>query len=76
MVIKMLTELKRRMNELTENFNKVIEKHKNEPNNTVTKTNNILQGINSRLEDGEAWIRDLEDRIVEITQLAQKKKKN
>ena len=42
MVIKMLTELKRRMNELTKNFNKVIEKHKNEPNNTVTKTNNIL----------------------------------
>ena len=33
------------------------------------------QGINRRLEDTEEWISDLEDRVVEITQLKKKKEK-
>ena len=36
---------------------------------------NRLEGINSRLDDEEEWISDLEDRVVEITQAEQKKKK-
>ena len=30
---------------------------------------NALEGISSRLGDAEEWISDLEDRVVEITQL-------
>ena len=29
--------------------------------------NNILEGINSRITEAEEWIKDLEDRMVEIT---------
>ena len=34
---------------------------------------NTLEGINSRLDDTEEWIRELEDGIVEITKAEQKK---
>ena len=36
---------------------------------------NTLEGINSRLDDTEEWISELEERIVEITQAEQKKRK-
>ena len=55
-VIKMFTELRRRMDELSVNFNKVIENIKNnqlELNNTIIDMKNTLQGINRRLEDVE-----------------------
>ena len=29
--------------------------------------NNTLEGINSKITEAEAWINDLEDRMVEIT---------
>ena len=34
---------------------------------------NTLQGINSRLNDREEWVSDMEDRIVEITQSEKQK---
>ena len=34
----------------------------------------MLEGINSRLDDKEEQISDLEDKVVEITQTEQKKK--
>ena len=37
---------------------------------------NTLEGINSRLEDAEEQISDLQDIVVEITQSEQKKEKN
>ena len=36
---------------------------------------NSLEGTNSRLNDTEGQINELEDRVVEITQLNRKKKK-
>ena len=76
-IIKMLSEL-RRTDEHSENFNKKIEnikKNQSEVKNTITEMKNILGGFNSRLDDAEEQISNLEDRIVEITQLEQKKKK-
>ena len=35
--------------------------------NKQTEMNNTLEEIHSRIIDAEAWINDLEDRIVEIT---------
>ena len=36
-------------------------------NNTINEIKNILDGINSRITEVEEQIRDLEDKIVEIT---------
>ena len=39
--------------------------------------NNTLEGINSRIPEAEEWIKDLEDRMVEITATEQEyRKKN
>ena len=43
--------------------------------NTVTESKNTPKGINSKLNDTEEWISDLEDRVVEITATEQKKEK-
>ena len=44
-------------------------------NNTINEIKNILEGINSRITEAEEWIRDLEDKIVEITTAEQNKEK-
>ena len=36
---------------------------------------NTLEGINSRITETEEWIRDLKDRMVEITAMEQNKEK-
>ena len=36
---------------------------------------NALGGLNSRLDDTEKWINNLEDRVLEITQAKQEKEK-
>ena len=43
--------------------------------NTKTEMKNTLGGINSRLNDTEEQISELEDRVVEITAAEQKKEK-
>ena len=43
--------------------------------NIVTEIKNTLKGINSRLDDIEEWISDLEDRVVTSPQLNRKKGK-
>ena len=45
-------------------------------NNTITEMNTTLEGINSRITEGEERISDLEDKIVEITTPEQNKEKN
>ena len=78
MIIKMLTELGRRMDEHSENFNKELEnikKNKSELKNTITEVKNTLEGINSRLDNTEEWISNLENGVVKITQAEQKKKR-
>ena len=42
---------------------------------TTAEMKNTVENINSRLEDSEEWIRGLEDRIVETSQIAQEKEK-
>ena len=43
--------------------------------NKITERKNTLEGINSRLNDTEEWIRELEDRVLETTAALQKKRK-
>ena len=44
-------------------------------NNTINEIKNSLEGINSRITEAEEQIRDLEDKIVEITTVEQNKEK-
>ena len=44
-------------------------------NNTITEMKNVLYGINSRTTEAEERISELEDRMVEITDLEQNKEK-
>ena len=43
--------------------------------NTITEMKNILEGINSKLDDAKEHTSDLEDRIMEITESEQQKEK-
>ena len=74
----MLTELRKRIDEHNENFNKEIENIKmiqSELKNSIIEMKNTLEGINSRLGYIEEHISDLKDRIIEITQSEQQKEK-
>ena len=90
MIVKMIQDLRKRMEAKTEKmqemFNKGLEELKNkhleelknkqtEINNTVTEMKNTLEGINSRITEAEERISDLEDRMVEFTAVEQNKKK-
>ena len=65
MVIKMLTKLRRRMDEHSENFNKEIgniikyQIEVRELKNTVTVSKSTLEGFNSRLDETEVRISEL-----------------
>ena len=55
---------------------KDIEEIKNkqtEMHNTITEIKSTLKGTSSRITKAEEWIRELEDRMVEITVEEQKK---
>ena len=74
----MLTELKKRIQEHSENFNKELEnikKNQSELKNTITEMKNTLEGISSRITEKEEWRSDLEDRMVEFTATEQNKEK-
>ena len=81
MIVKMIQDLRKRVEAKVEKmqgmFNKDLEELKNkqtEVNNTITEMKNILEGINSRITETER-ISDLEDRMVEFTAAEQNKEK-
>ena len=78
-IVKMIQNLKNRMQKMQESINKDIEKLKNkhtETNNTVTEIKKkTLEEINNRISEAEGWIGNLEDKMVEITAEEQNKGK-
>ena len=77
-IVKMIQDLRKRMEANIKNlqkmFNKNLEELKNkqiprrikeqtEVNNTITEMKNTLEGINRRITEAEEQISDLEDRI-------------
>ena len=52
-----------------------IKNNQPEMKNTLTKTKNALQGINSGVDEAEDQIRDLEGNETDNTQLEQQKEK-
>ena len=82
MIVKMIQDLRKRMEakieKMQEMFNKHLEELKNkqtEMNNKISEMKTTLEGINSRITEGEEWISDLEDRMVEFTVAEQNKEK-
>ena len=57
------------MEKIQETFNKELEelKSKQTMNNTISEIKTSLERINSRINEADERIRDLEDKIVEIT---------
>ena len=81
-IVKMIQDLRKRMEEkiekMQEMFNKDLEELKNkqtEMKNTITEMKNTLEGINSRITEAEERISDLEDRMVKFTAAEQNKEK-
>ena len=74
MIVKMIQNLRRRMEarieKIQEMFNKDLEELKNkqtEMNNTITEMKNTLEGISNIITEAEEQISELEDKMVEIT---------
>lgn len=68
MIIKIFTKLERRGEDRSENFDKGIQ-YINRPGveEYITEMKNTLDGINSRLMEGEEWFSNLEDKEMEST---------
>ena len=63
------------MDEYSEKFNQKLENIMNQRElRNISEIKNVLEGINSRLNDTEKWISELEDRVMETTQVEQKKR--
>ena len=82
MMVKMIQNLRNRMEaqieKIQEMFNKDLEELKNkqkEMNNTITEMNNTIEVISNRITEAEERISDLEDKIVEITTAEKNKEK-
>ena len=82
MIVKMIQDLRKRMEakieKMQEMFNKELEELNNkqtEMNNTITEMKNTLEGINSNITEAEEQISDLEHRMVEFTAADQNKEK-
>ena len=78
MIVKMIQDLRKRMEaeieKMQEMFNKNLEELKNKQmNNTISEMKNTLEGINSRITEAEERMSDLEDRMVEFTAVEQNK---
>ena len=82
MIVKMIQDLRKRMEakikKMQEMFNKDLEELKNkqtEMSNTITERKTTLEGISSRITEAEERISDLEVRMVEFTAAEQNKEK-
>ena len=73
MIVKIIQNLGKRMEVKIEKMKEMFTKDLEELKNKQTEMNNTLEGMNSRITEAEAWINDLEDRMVEINATEQSK---
>ena len=66
MIVKMIQDLRKRMETKTEKMQEMFTKDLEELKNKQTEMNNTLEGIISRKTEAEKQILDLENRMVEI----------
>ena len=78
MIVKMIQHLGKRMEAKTGKMQEMFTKDLEELKTKQTEMNDTQEGAHSRITEAEAWINDLEDRMVDITaaeQNIEKKKK-
>ena len=63
------------MHELSEIFDKQREHIRKYQTEVITEMKNALEGFNSRLDDVEEPISELEDKTMELTQIEKQKEK-
>ena len=73
MIGKIIQNLRKRMEVKIEKMKEMFIKDLEELENKQTEMNNTLERMNSRITEAEAWINDLEDRMVEINATDQSK---
>ena len=67
MIVKMIQDLRKRIEAKIEKMQEMFTKDLEELKNKETEMNNTLEGIRSRITETEEWINDWEDRMVETT---------
>ena len=78
MRVKMIQNLRNRIEKIKKTFNKDLEELKSKQTmmkNTVNEIKNSLERINSRITEAEEWKGELEDKRVEIITAEQNKEK-
>ena len=65
MVIKILTGLEKRVEDISETLNNEIKKNQSEMKNTINEIKNTLDGINNRVDEAEESISDLKGKVME-----------
>ena len=73
MIIRILTALEKRMEDMSENLNIEIRNNIMEIKGSINKMRKTLDGMNSRLEEAQEQISDPEDRVMESNQAEQKR---
>ena len=76
MILKMIQNLRNRMEKIQETLKKDLEELKSKQtmmNNKINENKNSLEGINHKITEAEERKSDLEDKIVEITTAEQNK---
>ena len=76
MTVKMIQDLRKRMEAKIEKMQELFTNNLEELKNKQTEKNNTLEGNHSRIIEAEEWINDLEDRMLEITATEQNIEKN
>ena len=66
MLVKLIQDLRKRKETKIEKMQEMFTKDLKELKNKQAEMNNTLEGINSRITEAEEWIKDVEDRMVEI----------
>jgi len=73
MIIKILTGLEKRVEGISQTINTEIRNNRAEIKGSINKIRNMLNGMNSRLEEAEEQIINLEDRVMESNQEQKRK---
>ena len=67
MIVKMIQDLRKRMEAKIEKMKEMLTKNLEELKSKQTEINNTLEGIHSRITEAEERINNLEGRMVEVT---------
>ena len=68
MIIKVLSRLQRKVEDITEILDKEIKMSVSKIKNSINEMKNTIDGINRRLQETEECINGLEDRVIESNQ--------